>query len=70
MENLPSTHKKKPVTNKSLQQAPPLRHIGRIVIWEGNYRPDIFNIGIVFINLNMEEGAYLTIIRLFHRLKQ
>ena len=38
--------KKKPVTNQGLQQAPPLRHIGLIVIWEGNYRPDILFIGI------------------------
>ena len=46
-ENLsrPAKKIKKPVTNLSLQQAPPLRHIGLIVIWEGNYKSDTFNIG-------------------------
>lgn len=27
----------------------PLRHIGSIVIWEGNYKSDIFNIGTILI---------------------
>jgi hypothetical protein len=43
---------KKPAANLSLQPALPLRHIGIIVIWEGNYNPDIFNIGENFENLN------------------
>ena len=43
---VPAFSIKKPVTNRSLQQAPPLRHIGHVVIWEGNYRSDINNIGI------------------------
>jgi len=29
-----------------LHRPMPLRHIGYIVIWEGNYIPDIINIGI------------------------
>jgi hypothetical protein len=37
--------KKKPAANRSPQPALPLRHIGYIVIWEGNYRSDILNIG-------------------------
>ena len=36
---------KKPVANRSSQQALPLRHIELIAIWEGNYKSDIFNIG-------------------------
>jgi hypothetical protein len=37
---------KKPVANRSPQQVLPLRHIELIAIWEGNYKPDIFNIGL------------------------
>jgi len=32
---------KKPVANRSSQQALPLRHIELIAIWEGNHKPDI-----------------------------
>jgi hypothetical protein len=38
--------KKKPVADRSPQQALPLRHIELVVIWEGNYKSDIFNIGL------------------------
>ena len=37
---------KKPVADRSPQQVLPLRHIELIAIWEGNYKPDIFNIGL------------------------
>jgi len=43
--NLSRPVKKKPVTNLGPRQAPPLRHIGHIVIWEGNYTSDINSIG-------------------------
>jgi hypothetical protein len=42
---VPAFSIKKPAANRSSQQAPPLRHIGLVVIWEGNYKPDIYNIG-------------------------
>lgn len=37
--------KKRPALNRSSKPAMPLRHIGHIVIWEGNYMLDIYNIG-------------------------
>jgi hypothetical protein len=47
--------KKKPAANQRFSAGPcPLRHIGNIVIWEGNYTSDIFNIGwsIFFLEKN------------------
>jgi hypothetical protein len=36
---------KKPVTNQRFVTGLPLGHIGTIVMWEGNYRSNIYNIG-------------------------
>jgi hypothetical protein len=37
---------------KIVLPALPLGHVGNIAIWEGNYRSDIFNIGLGRIILN------------------
>jgi len=62
----PANPIKKPVANRSPQQALPLRHIGLVVIWEGNYKPDIFNIGLgrKFLERTVESlrsALYITI---------
>jgi hypothetical protein len=51
----PPKNKKRPVSNQRFDTGPcPLRHIGNIVIWEGNYTPDTLNIGrgTVFLEKN------------------
>ena len=57
MKTTRQINEKKPAANQSLQQAPPLRHIGHIVIWEGNYKPDINNIGQDGQNFNREKDS-------------
>jgi hypothetical protein len=43
---VPAKHiKKRPLRTRGSAPALPLRHIGNIVIWEGNYKSDILNIG-------------------------
>jgi hypothetical protein len=40
-----NAHIKKELSEIASNSSMPLRHIGVIVIWEGNYNPDITSIG-------------------------